>query len=113
MDYHVLWVAPPGPDRGIDVIAHGFIITAMIWGAAVADLIDKRPARAALWCALGGILSLFGLMHSVVDSGALYLPWLVTSREPAVLTIAYGCLALLFFALSPFSRREGGAAPLR
>jgi restriction system protein len=22
MGYHVLWVAPPGPDRGIDVIAH-------------------------------------------------------------------------------------------
>lgn len=22
MDYHVLWVAPPGPDRGIDMIAH-------------------------------------------------------------------------------------------
>lgn len=22
MDYHVLWVAPPGPDRGIDMIAY-------------------------------------------------------------------------------------------
>lgn len=22
MDYHVLWVAPPGPDKGIDIIAH-------------------------------------------------------------------------------------------
>ena len=22
MRYHVLWVAPPGPDRGIDIIAH-------------------------------------------------------------------------------------------
>jgi restriction system protein len=22
MDYHVLWIAPPGPDRGIDMIAH-------------------------------------------------------------------------------------------
>lgn len=22
MGYHVLWVAPPGPDRGIDMIAH-------------------------------------------------------------------------------------------
>jgi restriction system protein len=22
MGYHVLWVAPPGPDRGIDLIAH-------------------------------------------------------------------------------------------
>jgi restriction system protein len=23
MGYHVAWVAPPGPDRGVDVIAHG------------------------------------------------------------------------------------------
>lgn len=23
MDYHVLWVAPPGPDRGIDIVASG------------------------------------------------------------------------------------------
>jgi restriction system protein len=22
MGYHVLWVAPPGPDKGIDIIAH-------------------------------------------------------------------------------------------
>ncbi|MCK4303361.1 MAG: restriction endonuclease [Candidatus Eisenbacteria sp.] len=22
MDYHIAWVAPPGPDRGIDIIAH-------------------------------------------------------------------------------------------
>lgn len=22
MDYHVTWVAPPGPDRGVDIIAH-------------------------------------------------------------------------------------------
>ena len=22
MGYHVLWVAPPGPDRGVDLIAH-------------------------------------------------------------------------------------------
>jgi restriction system protein len=22
MSYHVLWVAPPGPDRGIDMVAH-------------------------------------------------------------------------------------------
>ena len=22
MNYHVLWIAPPGPDRGIDIIAH-------------------------------------------------------------------------------------------
>jgi restriction system protein len=22
MDYHVVWISPPGPDRGIDIIAH-------------------------------------------------------------------------------------------
>jgi len=22
MDYHVLWIAPPGPDRGVDMIAY-------------------------------------------------------------------------------------------
>lgn len=83
----------------IDVVAHGFIITSMLWGAAVADLIDGRRGRAAAWMLLAGVSSAFGLIHSVLPSGALYLPWQQASREPYLLAAAYALMAATFMLL--------------
>lgn len=102
--------APTGPAaqfaHGVDVLSHGFIITAMLWGAAVADLVDRRPQRAAIWCAAGSVGSLFGLIHSVLPTGALYLPWNVASREPYLVAAAYGLLAATFFLMPARERRQ-------
>jgi AGZA family xanthine/uracil permease-like MFS transporter len=85
--------------HGVDVLAHGFIITALLWGALVADLVDGRPRRAGLWCAVAAVASLFGLIHSVLPSGALYWPWGLTSREPYLLAAGYALLAGMFMVL--------------
>jgi AGZA family xanthine/uracil permease-like MFS transporter len=86
--------------HGVDVLAHGFIVTAMLWGATIADLVDRRVARAGLWCAVASLCTLFGLIHSVVPSGALYLPWTLSTAEPYVIAAGYAVVACMFIALS-------------
>jgi AGZA family xanthine/uracil permease-like MFS transporter len=92
-----------GTAHTIEVIAHGFIVTAMLWGAIAADLIDGRMVRAAVFAAIAAVLSAFGLIHSTLPSGALYLPWESGSRESALIATAYAGCALLFLGLSRLS----------
>ena len=80
----------------VDVLAHGFIITGMLWGAIVAALLEGRTRRAAGLSLLCGGLSAFGLIHSVLPSGALYLPWELEGGEALGLAAAYGGMGLVF-----------------
>ena len=50
--------------HGAFALEQGFIFTAMILAAATVAIIERRFARAALWCAIAAALSLVGLMHS-------------------------------------------------
>jgi AGZA family xanthine/uracil permease-like MFS transporter len=45
-------------------LAGGFIITSLLWSAALAMLIDGRLLRAAFYFALAGVFALFGVIHS-------------------------------------------------
>jgi adenine/guanine/hypoxanthine permease len=87
----------------INVLGNGFIITAMIWASFVVAMIDQKPRRAAWILLLGGVLTLFGVIHSAVPTGSLYLPW---TLEPGLRSIvlqfagAYGVLALVLMVLS-------------
>jgi hypothetical protein len=47
------------------LLAHGFILTAMLWGGVVAFLIDRRITAAATTLAACAVLSFFGFIHSV------------------------------------------------
>lgn len=53
-----LWVV------GALSLEKGFIFTGMILAAATVELIERRFERAALWCLVGSVLSLSGLMHA-------------------------------------------------
>jgi AGZA family xanthine/uracil permease-like MFS transporter len=84
------------------LLAHGFILTAMLWGAALAFLIDGRIKACALVLGACAALSLFGMMHSVLPSGGVYLPWsaaLLGSRAPFHWAAGYAALALMVLAL--------------
>jgi AGZA family xanthine/uracil permease-like MFS transporter len=84
------------------LLAHGFILTAMLWGAALAFLIDRRIGRAALVLAVTGGLAFFGLVHSVLPTGGIYLPWqpaLLGSHTPYHWAAAYLVLALTMLLL--------------
>ncbi|MBN1568889.1 MAG: MFS transporter [Acidobacteria bacterium] len=53
----------------------GFILTAMLWGGFLADLIDGTLRRAAVFMILCAVFTLFGFIHSVSPTGGIYLPW--------------------------------------
>jgi AGZA family xanthine/uracil permease-like MFS transporter len=96
---------PPGFAENFGVfivLAHGFILTAMLWGAALAFLIDRRIGAAAVTLAAAAFLSLFGLIHSVLPTGGIYVPWsaaLLGSRIPYHWAAAYVAVALMLLAL--------------
>lgn len=82
------------------MLAHGFILSAMLWGAAVAFLIDRRPVAAAVSLVACGVLSFFGFIHSVTATGGIYLPWTIDSTIPYHWAAAYFSFAALVVGLS-------------
>ena len=81
------------------MLSNGFILTGLLWGSLLAFLIDGKPGPAALCAAVCAFLSLFGVIHSVLPSGELYLPWRVASTLHYGLALAYAALALIFLIL--------------
>jgi AGZA family xanthine/uracil permease-like MFS transporter len=81
------------------VLGNGFVVTALLWGWALASIIDRRLGHAAAVFAACGAATLFGLIHSPLANGALFWPWAAGGREPVVLATAYvigaGLLLLL------------------
>jgi len=83
----------------IVLLAHGFILTAMLWGGAVAFLIDHRITAAATTLAACAVLALFGFIHSITPTGGIYLPWNTGSTLPYHWAVAYLGFAALILAL--------------
>jgi AGZA family xanthine/uracil permease-like MFS transporter len=69
----------------MSIVGQGFILTAMLWGAAVAFLIDGRPGAVAATFGVLAVFSLFGVVHSVDPNGGLQLP----SARPYEIAAAY------------------------
>lgn len=82
----------------IRLLAGGFIITAVLWGAAAAALIDRRFGASALYLLAAAVLCLFGVIHSPAAQGTLFLPWRAGSAVSFQLAAAYAALALTVFA---------------
>jgi len=93
------------------MLANGFILTAMLWGAFLAFLIDHRFAASSVTLAICSALSFFGVIHSVLPTGGIYLPWsaaLHGSVAPYHWAAAYALVAVMIVALGA-SRRSGEA----
>ena len=84
-------------------LINGFILTGMLWGGLVAELIDRNLKKSSVYLLILGVFSFFGIVQSVTLNGVMYLPWLlpVVSRTMCYqITIGYLVLALLFLTLS-------------
>jgi adenine/guanine/hypoxanthine permease len=98
-------------------LGNGFILTAMLWGGFLAELIDRRLKLASLYLGILAAFSFFGVIHSASPDGVMYLPWgLARGFQQAIpyqFASAYLVLALAVLALS-FTRsaREAPAADL-
>jgi AGZA family xanthine/uracil permease-like MFS transporter len=87
----------------VSALGNGFIITAMLWGAAIAHLLDRRLKAASAYLLVLALLSFFGIIHSATPDGNMYLPWTIPPHLAAIayqFTIAYVVLGVLLFALS-------------
>jgi adenine/guanine/hypoxanthine permease len=88
--------------RALLVLGNGFILTSVLWGAALAWIIDRRLLLAAAALALASLATLFGVIHSPLPNGALFWPWDAgVVREVAwPVAGAYGLLAALCATLA-------------
>jgi AGZA family xanthine/uracil permease-like MFS transporter len=55
--------------------SNGFIVTSLLWAAALAALLDGRLKRSAVYLVIAGICALFGVIHSPLRSQPIDLPW--------------------------------------
>ncbi len=103
-------------------LSGGFIVTSLLWGAALAMLIDGRLVRSALYFVLAGVCAFFGIIHSPLAAEEINLPDPVLAKvEPAFRqavayqtpyhwTGAYALVVVLFLALSLVHREPEARA---
>jgi AGZA family xanthine/uracil permease-like MFS transporter len=92
------------PDVLVTVaLGNGFIVTAMLWGAFLAEMIDKRLRHSAAYLLILAVLAFFGVIHSASPDGVMYFPWQLDAfmrQVPYQFAAAYLALALLLLLLS-------------
>ena len=85
-------------------VGNGFILTAMLWGAFLAEMIDRRLTRSALYLGILAVFSFFGVIHSSSVDGNIYLPWTLADglqrAIPYQFALAYAVLAAIVLLLS-------------
>jgi len=87
------------------LLGNGFILTAVLWGWALASIIDGRLGTAGVLFVVASLAALFGAIHSPLATGALFWPWAAHSAMPARLAGAYGVLAALAWLAGTRARR--------
>jgi AGZA family xanthine/uracil permease-like MFS transporter len=110
-------ISTPGkelPEMLVTVaLGNGFILTAMLWGAFLAEMIDRRLKRCALYLAVLAVFTFFGAIHSATPQGTMYLPW--TLADPLARAVPYqfalGYLVLAALVLLLSLSRESREAP--
>jgi AGZA family xanthine/uracil permease-like MFS transporter len=84
----------------LTVLSNGFIVTALLWGSMLAFLIDRKPRLAALCSFACAVLTLFGVIHSILPKGEVYLPWTIASHGHYTIAFAYVLLSGVFLILT-------------
>ncbi|MFA6584818.1 MAG: hypothetical protein WCS77_11025 [Elusimicrobiaceae bacterium] len=84
-------------------LGNGFILTGMLWGAMLATMIDRKLRLSAMYLLICAVFTFFGVIHSAIPDGNMYLPWQLSFpafQVPYLFSTGYVILALMFFALS-------------
>ncbi len=84
----------------ITALGQGFILTAMLWGGALALIIDNKLMKAGHYFIITSILTLFGIIHSISPSGDVYLPWKIQSSLPIQFAVSYFILGVIMYMFS-------------
>jgi len=91
------------------VLSGGFIVTSLLWASALAALIDRRLARAAVYLSVAAGASLIGVIHSPHIGSPIGLPWRLPlppagSPSPYALPVGYLLAAGLLWCWSWWDR---------
>lgn len=100
----------------LGALSRGYILTGMLWAAAVAFVIEGRLFRSAFILFLSAALTLFGIVHSVLPNSAIYFPWRLELADPLVAGLPYRLAigyALAGVAILAFGLAHGRAGPPR
>ena len=99
----------------LSVLAGGFIMTSLIWASATAKIVDRRYYSASIYMAFGGMLVLFGVMHSPLAGDKMFLPWNLANPDifdagakqvVIQFAIAYLVMAMILFLIGTLSKEE-------
>jgi AGZA family xanthine/uracil permease-like MFS transporter len=104
----------------LNCLANGFIVTSLLWAAALAALIDGKLRQSAGWLAIAGVAALFGIIHSPSADSPIALPGTIyqemmntyhsdprmLAQSPFHWAAAYGLSAITLLALSLFRNSE-------
>lgn len=85
------------------MLGNGFIVTGVLWAAFLCFAIDRRFIAGFICCVILSILSYFGVIHSLLLSGAMTLPSSLpptVSMIPQELSIGYLVLGVLILIAS-------------
>lgn len=83
------------------LLGNGFILTALLWGWALASILDRRLAVTAALLAVASVATLCGVIHSPLPSGGLFWPFPPPFPVTTHLAGAYGIgAAICWFAAS-------------
>ncbi len=92
----------------VAALGNGFILTAMLWGAFCAHLIDRNFFKSAIFLGICAVFSLVGMIHSIVPDGILYLPWMIDSNLPWRIGAGYAAFAVMLLLLTKFKSNNRG-----
>ena len=95
-------------------LGNGFILTGMLWGGFLAEMIDRRLKACSLYIFVLAALTFFGIIHSSSPDANVYLPWLLTGAAQAIpyqFSLSYLVLGVLIFLLS-FTRAAESPQPM-
>jgi adenine/guanine/hypoxanthine permease len=84
-------------------LGNGFILTGMLWGGFLADMIDRKLKKSAIYLLLMAVLTFFGVIHSASPDGLMYLPWTLSGipqKVPYQFTMAYVIFAVMLLLLA-------------
>ncbi len=99
-------------------LSGGFIVTSLLWGAALAMMLDGRLRTAAGFFAVAAVCTVFGVIHSPLQSEQIGLPWQILDlvpkdcvqavryQTPYHWTAAYGLVVLMLVFASLFRSPE-------
>jgi AGZA family xanthine/uracil permease-like MFS transporter len=65
-------------------LSNGFLISGMLWSAALAMILDGRMRAGAVYFAVAGICAFFGIIHSPLVDEQLGLPWDILPQVPEI-----------------------------